>query len=88
MSTSTSKQTEQVRAKAVKVSGDTLRVTLEDSREVSLRISEVPWLKWLATATPKQRSNWHLEPDGFAIYWSDLDDGIEVCHLLDLHPLM
>ena len=83
----TSKQIAQVRAKNVRFSGETLRVILEDGREVSLRISEVPWLKWLAKAAPKQRSNWRLEPGGFAIYWPDLDDGIEVCHLLDLHPL-
>jgi hypothetical protein len=48
----------------------------------------VPWLKWLAKATPKQRANWTIEPGGFAIYWSDLDDGIEVCHLLDSMPLV
>jgi hypothetical protein len=26
--------------------------------------------------------HWSLEPRGFAIYWPDLDDGIEVAHLL------
>jgi len=46
-----------------------------------------PWLKWLAQATPKQRANWSLEPGGYAIYWPDLDDGIEVCHLLDTQPI-
>ena len=47
----------------------------------------VPWLKWLAQATPKQRAKWKLEPGGYAIYWEDLDDGIEVCHLLDSQPI-
>jgi hypothetical protein len=36
---------------------------------------------------PRQRANWKLEPGGYAIYWEDLDDGIEVCHLLDLQPI-
>jgi hypothetical protein len=27
------------------------------------------------------------EPDGFAIYWPDLDDGIEVAHLLTSAPV-
>ncbi len=41
------------------------------------------WLQWLAKATPEQRNNWSLEPRGSAIYWDDLDDGIEVCHALE-----
>ena len=32
-------------------------------------------------ATPAQRRKWHIEPHGIAIYWDDLDDGIEVEHL-------
>ena len=63
------------------------RVLLNDGREIILPLAEVPWLKWLAKATPKQRANWSLEPGGFAIYWPDLDDGIEVCHLLNLQPI-
>ena len=63
------------------------RVRLNDGREIALSLAEVPWLKWLATATPKQRANWSLEPGGFAIYWPDLDDGIEVVHLLNLQPI-
>jgi len=63
---------------------DMLHVRLDDAREISLPLAEVPWLKWLAKATSKQRANWSLEPCGFAIYWPDLDDGIEVCHLLSL----
>ena len=55
--------------------------------EINLPLAEVPWLKWLAKATPKQRANWSLEPGGFAIYWPDLDDGIEVCQLLNLQAI-
>ena len=63
------------------------RIRLNDGREINLPLAEVSWLKWLAKATPKQRANWSLEPGGFAIYWPDLDDGIEVCHLLDTQPI-
>jgi len=35
----------------------------------------------------EQRANWSLEPGGFAIYWNDLDDGIEICHLLGMQPV-
>ena len=87
MSTSTAKSTEQVRAKSVRFAGDVLHVQLSDGREISLPLHEVPWLKWLANATPKHRSNWSVEPGGYAIYWDDLDDGVEVCHLLDAQPI-
>ena len=87
MSTLTAKPTEQVRARNVRFTGDVLRVELSDGREVSLPLKEISWLKWLAKAAPKQRANWSLEPGGYAIYWDDLDDGIEVCHLLDVQPI-
>jgi hypothetical protein len=87
MNTLVDKTTEQVRAKSARVTANTLQVCLDDGREVSLPLNEVPWLKWLAKATPKQRANWSLEPGGYAIYWPDLDDGIEVCHLLDVQPI-
>jgi hypothetical protein len=82
MNTLTAKTTKQVRAKSVRFAANILHVRLDDGREVSVSLADVPWLKWLAQATPKQRANWSLEPGGYAIYWPDLDDGIEVCHLL------
>lgn len=88
MNTLTAKKSESVRAESVRFTGGVLRVGLDDGREVSLPLNEVPWLKWLAKATLKQRANWTIEPGGFAIYWPDLDDGIEVCHLLDSMPLV
>jgi hypothetical protein len=87
MSTLTAKSKEQVRATGVRLVGAALRVELSDGREIIVRTNDVPWLKWLTQATPRQRANWTLEPGGFAIYWPELDDGIEVCHLLDLQPL-
>jgi hypothetical protein len=78
---------EQVHAKSARISANMPRVLLDDGREVGVPFTEVPWLKWLAKATPKLRANWSLEPGGYAIYWPDLDDGIEVCHLLDSQPI-
>jgi hypothetical protein len=71
-----------VRFKDARVTANTLHVCLDDGREVSLPLNEVAWLERLAKATPKQQANWSLEPGGYAIYWPDLDDGIEVRHLL------
>ena len=88
MNTLTAKTTEQVRAENVRFTGGVIHVRLDDGREISLPLNELSWLKWLAKATPKQRANWTIEPGGFAIYWPDLDDGVEVCHLLDSMPLV
>ena len=64
-----------------------LQVSLSDGREISLSLDRVKWLQWLAEATPEQRAKWSIEPGGFAIYWEDLDDGIEICHLLGMQML-
>jgi hypothetical protein len=87
MNTLAAKNFEPVRAKNIRITGTTLHVGLDDRREISLPFNDLPWLKWLAKATPKQRDNWTIEPGGFAIYWPDLDDGIEICHLLDSTPV-
>jgi len=67
--------------------GDVLHVFLSDGREISVPIAKIAWLEWLTKATPAQRAHWSLEPNGFAIYWEDLDDGIEVRHLLETQVL-
>ncbi len=87
MSTLPDNITDQVRAVDVGFNGHLLCVSLSDGREISLSIDRVEWLDWLARATPQQRDNWSIEPRGFAIYWEDLDDGIEICHLLSLQSL-
>jgi hypothetical protein len=81
------KATEQVGATAVRFIDNILLVSLSDGREVSLPIERIEWLNWLVKATPQQRSKWSIEPGGFAIYWDELDDGIEVRHLLGMQPL-
>lgn len=80
--------TEQVSATAVHFDGDILQVTLSDGRMISLPMEKTGWLQWLAHASPEQRDNWSLEPGGYAIYWEDLDDGLEIAHLLGIQPLV
>ncbi len=87
MSTLINKVSEQVRAIGVRFMDRVLCVALSDRREISVPLEHVPWLAWLAKATPEQRANWSIEPRGFAIYWNDLDDGIEICHLLGMKPV-
>ncbi len=67
-------------AKDVRFIDSMLYVTLTDGREIGVPLSH---FSWLASATPEQRAAWHIEPHGFAIYWDELDDGIEVDHLME-----
>jgi hypothetical protein len=53
MSTLTSKNTGQVCAKGVRFTNGVLHVRLDDGREISLPLDEVPWLKWLANSSVK-----------------------------------
>ena len=77
----------QVQAKNLRFEGSILHILLSDGREISLPMDQMGWLKWLSNATPEQRAKWSIEPGGFAIYWEDLDDGIEIGHLLSIQPL-
>mgnify|MGYP001035182336 CR=1 FL=1 len=86
MRTSADSITAQVAATEVRFDKNLLHVLLSDGREISIPIDQVEWLRWLVKATDEQRARWSIEPGGFAIYWEDLDDGIEVSRLLDLQP--
>jgi Protein of unknown function (DUF2442) len=66
---------------------DDLVISLSDGREIVLPLHRYKWLAWLERATPQQREHWSLEPEGYALYWEELDDGIEVEHLLSLDSL-
>lgn len=87
MITSANNIVEQVAATGVSFADHNLQVTLSDGRIVSVPMENIPWLQWLAQAPDSKRENWSIEPGGFAIYWDDLDDGIEVEHLLALDKL-
>lgn len=72
----------------VHFSGNVLSILLSDNRTISLPVDKIDWLKWLANASDAQRNNWSIEPGGYAIYWDELDDGIEIEHLLGMSPLI
>ncbi len=78
----------QVSATNVHFQNENLVIALSDGREIILPLERYSWLKWLARATQEQRARWSLEPDGYAIYWEDLDDGVEIEHLLSLDSLV
>lgn len=87
MNTSQDDVAELVTVTDVQVEENLLHVYLSDGRQVSLPLDGVSWLHWLSSSTPEQRADWSIEPGGYAIYWEELDDGIEVAHLLGLQPL-
>lgn len=87
MLTLASRVTEEVKAIGVRFEDHRLIIALSDNREISLRMDKIEWLSWLAKATPEQRERWSVEPGGYAIYWEELDDGIELCHVLAMYPL-
>ena len=67
-------------AKDVRFTSSMLYITLADKREIGVPLSRFPWLE---RASQAQRKKWHIEPHGFAVYWDELDDGIEIDHLLE-----
>ena len=73
-----------VSAVGVRFDRDMLYIRLSDGREIGAPLDHY---KWLADATPDQKSRWTIEPTGFAVYWEELDDGIEIVHLLDEYSL-
>jgi Protein of unknown function (DUF2442) len=69
-------------ATTVHFTENTVHISLSDGQVLDLDLHQ-DWLQWLLNATPEQRNRWSLEPRGSAVYWDDLDDGIEVCHALE-----
>ena len=87
MATLAPDEVDHVRAAGVRFVGDVLYIELTDGRQIGLDVRRIGWLGWLAQASLEQRANWSVEPGGFAVYWNDLDDGIELCHVLGLQSL-
>jgi uncharacterized protein DUF2442 len=75
-----------VAATGVRFTETMIYIALSDGREIGLPLS-LPWLGWLARATPEQRARRSLEPRGFAVYWEELDNGIEIAPLLTPQPV-
>lgn len=80
--------TDQVEAVDAKVEDNVLSIMLSDGREIRLTLGQFEWLQWLADASAEQQANWSIEPGGYAIYWEDLDDGVEIGHLLSMQSLV
>lgn len=57
------------------VTDDTLSVTLEDGRTVSMPVG---WYPRLAYSTPDERVNFQISGAGYGIHWPDLDEDIGV----------
>ena len=64
-------------ARGVRFANRLLYIELTDSCEIGAPLSRFPWLERAPVA---QRRKWHIEPRGIAVYWDELDDGIEIEH--------
>lgn len=69
----------EARARQVEITKDELIVKLEDDRVIIVPLS---WFPRLLYGTPAERNNWRLIGDGEGIHWPELDEDIEVAHLL------
>ena len=88
MSTSpTSQPRNDAYAVSASATREILRIALNDGRTIELALADFPWLRWLKNASDEQRANWVLEPGGFAVFWPELDDGVEVRHLLGMEQV-
>ncbi len=67
------------RAQEVQVTDKKLIVALKDDRTISVPLT---WFLRLLHGTPEERTNRHFIGNGEGIHWPDLDEDIEVAHLL------
>ncbi len=74
----------QVAAVAVRVTADRIYIELSDRREIGVPLARFAFLQ---RATPEALAHWEIEPRGFAVFWPELGDGLEVRYLLDTQPL-
>ncbi len=72
-----------VLAQHVTVSDDTLTVTLNDGRTISVPIA---WYPRLLHASRSERRNWRLIGEGQGIHWPAIDEDLSVAGLLMGHP--
>jgi hypothetical protein len=71
------------RAKAVRVTDDSIIAELADGRAISVPLA---WSWRLSDATRAQRDNWRLIGSGQGIHWPDVDEDISVRGMLDGVP--
>ncbi len=58
-----------------------IRVILDDGREISVPLA---WFPRLRDASDAQRANWRLIGRGEGVHWPDLDEDVSVNALLGL----
>ena len=58
-----------------------LTIYIDNNSAYEVDLSAHSWLSWLHYASPEQRKKWNIEPAGYAVYWDELDDGLELEHL-------
>ena len=66
-------------AVSITVTDEKLIVDLEDGRTLTIPLE---WYPRLACGSSKERQNWQLLGDGYAIEWPDLDEHIGIEGLL------
>lgn len=66
-------------ARDVRVTDNTLIVTLADGRTLTVPVT---WYPRLAHGTPAERAEWRLVGRGGGIHWSRLDEDVSVDGLL------
>ncbi len=75
--------TQRTRAKMVAVAEDAITVELHDGRVISAPLA---WYPRLLHATQGEREHWRLVGNGDGIHWPDLDEDIDVEHLIAGKP--
>lgn len=63
----------------VKISSDTLSVSLRDGRTISAPLA---WFPRLLNASVEKRRNWQVSGGGYGIHWPDIDEDISTEGLL------
>jgi hypothetical protein len=71
------------RVSSVKVTPNTLTVSLMDGRTISVPLA---WYPRLQEATAAQRRNWELAGGGYGIHWPDIDEDLSTEGLLRGSP--
>lgn len=65
----------------VRVTANTLQLTLADGREISAPLS---WFPRLMAATEVERQDWRLIGTGEGVHWPAVDEDVSVASLLRL----
>ncbi|MCG2587963.1 DUF2442 domain-containing protein [Rhodohalobacter sulfatireducens] len=68
-----------VKATDLEFTEDSMRVFLEDGREITVPIE---WFPKLRDASIEEKKNWRLIGNGVGIHWESLDEDISVKGLL------